>query len=92
VLFGLKDGDFVLPHFNRAIVKGLTLHGVVGRKIFVTWQISQRVLSDKQNGIQDKIWRVIMKSGRGTIVPLSGYTPEILEAKMKQHPKILIKM
>jgi threonine 3-dehydrogenase len=92
VLFGLKDGDFVLPHFNRAIVKGLTLHGVIGRKIFETWQISQRVLSDKQNGIQDKIWRIIMKSGKDTIVPLSRYTPDLLEKKMKKHPKILIKM
>jgi threonine 3-dehydrogenase len=92
VLFGLKDGDFILPHFNRVIVKGLTLHGVIGRKIFETWQISQRILSDKKNGIQDKIWRVIMKSGKGTIIPLSRYTPDLLAEKMKKHPKILIKM
>ena len=92
VLFGLKDGDFVLPHFNRAIIKGLTLHGVIGRKIFETWQISQRMLSDKQNGIQDKIWRIIMKSGKDTIVPLSSYTPKKLEEKMKKHPKILLKI
>jgi threonine 3-dehydrogenase len=59
VLFGLKDGDFTIPRFNRVIIKGLTIHSVIGRKIFATWQTSQRVLSDKKNGIQDKIWKVI---------------------------------
>lgn len=92
VLFGLKDGDFILPHFNRAIIKGLTLHGVIGRKIFTTWQTSQRILSDRRNGIQDKIWRIIMKNGRDTILALSSYTPKKLEEKMRKHPKILIKM
>jgi threonine 3-dehydrogenase len=92
VLFGLKDGDFIVPHFNRAIVKGLTLHGVIGRKIFGTWQTSQRMLSDKQNGIQEKIWRVIMKRGNGTILQFSDYTPEKFEEMMGRHPKILIRM
>jgi len=92
VLFGLKDGDFTIPRFNQVIIKGLTLRGVIGRKIFATWQTSQRLLSDKQNGIQDKIWRIIMKSGRDTIVPLSSYAPKKFEEKMRKHPKILLKM
>ncbi len=90
ILFGLKDGDFVIPKFNRAIIKGLTLHGVIGRQIFKTWQTSQRVLSDKTNGIQDKIWRSILKEGRDTILPLESYTRELFEQKMAQHPKILL--
>ncbi len=92
VLFGLKDGDFVLPHFSRAIIKGLTLHGVIGRKIFETWQISQRMLSDKKNGVQDKIWRIILKEGKGTILPFRSYSRDTFEEKMKRYPKILIKM
>lgn len=92
VLFGLKDGDFVLPSFNRSIIKGLTLHCVIGRQIFTTWQTSQRMLSDKQNGIQDKIWRIILKSGKDTIFPMSQYSKVKFEKKMKEHPKILIRM
>ncbi|MBI1888522.1 MAG: alcohol dehydrogenase catalytic domain-containing protein [Candidatus Spechtbacteria bacterium] len=92
VLFGLKDGDFVLPHFNRVILKGLTVHGVIGRQIFATWQTSQRMLSDKKNGIQDKIWRIVLKEGKGTILPMNLYNPEKFEEMMKKYPKILIKM
>lgn len=92
VLFGLKDGDFTTPDFHRIILKGLTLHGVIGRQIFSTWQTSQRVLSDKANGIQDKIWKIILKQGEGTILPLSQYTPEKFLEMMGKYPKILLKM
>ncbi len=63
ILFGLKDGDITIPKFSRAITRGLTFHGIIGRHIFKTWQISQRMLSDKSNGIQDAIWNVILKGG-----------------------------
>ena len=92
VLFGLKDGNFVLPNFNRTIIKGLTLHGVIGRQIFKTWQTSQRVLADKTNGIQDNIWNVILKQGQDTIIPFDSYTKELFEEKMAKHPKILLQM
>ncbi|MCH8986553.1 zinc-binding dehydrogenase [Patescibacteria group bacterium] len=92
ILFGLKDGDFVLPNFNRSIVKGLTLHGVIGRQIFQTWQTSQRMLSDKTNGIQEKIWSIMLKKGNDTILPFDSYAKETFEKKMARHPKILIKM
>ena len=91
VLFGLKDGDIVIPNFNRIIVKGLTLHGVIGRQIFQTWQTSQRMLSDKTNGIQDNIWRIILKEGKETIIPFSSYSKKLFEEKMAKHPKILLR-
>ncbi len=89
ILFGIKDGDFIIPNFSRMIVKGFTLHNVIGRQIFKTWQIAQRVLSDNTNGIQEAIWKHILKEGDGTILPLSHYTPELMEERMKVHPKIL---
>lgn len=90
VLFGLKDGNFTVPRFNRAIIKGLTLHGIIGRQIFGTWQTSQRMLSDKKNGIQDAIWNVILNKGKGTIVPFADYDKEKFEGAMKKYPKILL--
>jgi len=92
IWFGIKDGDMTIPNFSRVIVKGLTIHNVIGRQIFQTWQIAQRVLSDKTNGIQDKMWNIIMKDGDGTVIKLSEYTPEMFEEKMKSHPKLVFDM
>jgi len=90
ILFGIKDGDVTIPNFSRTvIVHGLTLHGIIGRRIFGTWQISQRMLSDKSNGIQDAIWNVILEKGEGTILPFSEFTPESFEKAMNAHPKII---
>lgn len=92
VLFGVKDGDVTIPHFPRVIVRGLTLHAIIGRQIFETWQIAQRLLSQKSNGIQDKIWEVMLNSGQDTIVNLSDFNPETFEQKLNEKPKLLFRM
>jgi len=92
VLFGIKDGDLVIPKFSRVVVKGLTLHNVIGREIFRTWQIAQRVLQDKTNGIQDAIWNVILKKGQGTIVPFATYDKDTFETILNTHPKVIFKI
>ncbi len=93
VAFGIKDGAMTIPNFSpNVIVRGLTIHGIIGREIFRTWQIAQRMLSDKTNGIQDNIWNVIMKKGQGTIVPMADFNPESFEKTMNQHPKIIFKI
>lgn len=92
ILFGIKDGDLTIPKFSRVIVRGLTIHNVIGRQIFRTWQISQRVLSDKTNGVQDKVWDVILKKGQGTILPFAEFDKDTFEKAMNEHPKILFKI
>jgi threonine 3-dehydrogenase len=92
VLFGLKDGDLTIPKFSRFIVKGLTLHGVIGRQIFKTWQTSQRVLSNRANGMQDAVWETILKKGEGTIVPLSSFDRESFEKTLNAHPKVVFEI
>lgn len=92
ILFGIKDGDLTIPKFSRYVVKGLTLHGIIGRRIFETWQISQRVLFDRSNGVQDKIWDIILKQGQGTILPLSQFDKARFEEAMDTHPKIIFSM
>lgn len=92
ILFGIKDGDFTIPHFSKMVVKGLTLHNVIGRQIFQTWQTADQVLSDTSNGVQDKLWNIILKQGHDTIIPLSQFTPEIVETKMTEHPKLIFDM
>ncbi len=92
VFFGLKDGDLTIPKFNRVIARGLTFHNVIGREIFRTWQVAQRILSNKDNGIQDAIWNVILKGGKGTLLPFSTFTPEAFEKAMAEHPKVIFDM
>ena len=92
ILFGLKDGDFTIPKFSTIITKGLTLHGVIGRRIFETWQTAQRMLAKKSNGIQDNIWNVILKKGEGTIIPFSQYQKEAVQKAMELSPKIIFNM
>lgn len=92
ILFGIKDGDVTIPHFPRVIVRGLTLHAIIGRQIFETWQIAQRLLSQKSNGIQDKIWEIMLNSGQGTMINLEDFVPETFEQMMNQNPKLIFKM
>jgi len=93
VAFGIKDGEFTIPDFSRnVIVRGLTIHGIIGRRIFRTWQIAQRVLSDRTNGVQEAIWNVILKRGKGTILDFNKFTPESFEKAMSENPKIIFKV
>ena len=93
IAFGIKDGAMTIPDFSpHVIVRGLTIHGIIGREIFRTWQIAQRMLSDKTNGIQDAIWNVIMKGGRGTILPMADFKPDTFEKAMNENPKLILKI
>lgn len=89
IFFGIKDGDFVISEFSKMVVKGLTMHNVIGRRIFDTWNLVDRVMSDKQNGVQDKIWNIIMHGGGETVMSLSSFDAKSVEEKMKQYPKII---
>lgn len=92
IFFGLKDGDLIIPKFSRLVVRGLTIHNIIGRQIFRTWQIAQRILNDKSNGIQDAIWNVILKKGKGTILEFKKFTPKSFEKAMAENPKIIFKI
>lgn len=91
ILFGLKSGDFTIQQFDRMIVRGVTLHSVIGRQIFKTWYMTKSLLEDTHNHIQEKLWSLLLQEGRDTIVPFAEYDPEAFEKKLLAHPKILLK-
>ncbi len=91
MLFGLKDGDATIPKFSRLVTRGITLHGIIGRRIFETWEVSDKVLADKQSGVAEKIWNIILKDGQGTVLPFKEFTKESFEKAMNENPKILLK-
>lgn len=89
ILFGIKDGDFVIPNFSQMIVRGLNVYNVIGRQIFETWETTNNILADVGNGVQDKIWNVILNKGEGTVIKLSEYDAADFEQRMNEHPKLV---
>ena len=92
IAFGIKTGDFVLEDFNRFIVRGITVHAVIGRRIPETWETTQKLFEDTGNKIQENIWNIILEGGKDTVLQLADYTKEKFEAMMAKHPKLLIQI
>ena len=90
ILFGLKQGNFHIQAFDRMIVNGLTLHSVIGRRIFETWYITRNLLEDRTNGIQDRIADVILGGGEDAVVHIDEFSPESFEKTLAAWPKPLI--
>jgi threonine 3-dehydrogenase len=91
VLFGLKSGDFRIQDFQRMIIKGVNVHSVIGRRLFETWELTKNLLESSENGIQDKIWNVMLNRGKDTIVDARDFDPATFEKKIGKHPKLIIR-
>lgn len=91
VLFGVKNGDAVVEDVHRVVMDGIQLHGIVGRQIFGTWEITKRLLEDRQNGIQDAIWTTILERGVDTVVDIRDWEKTAFEGMMSRHPKAVIR-
>ncbi|MCO4747869.1 MAG: zinc-binding dehydrogenase [Proteobacteria bacterium] len=89
VLFGIRAGDMVLQDSDKVVLNGLTLHGVVGRKVFETWEMTRELL-EADNGIQDAIWEVILNGGEGSITHMADWEMESFEKSILSNPKPLI--
>jgi len=90
ILFGLKSGDAVIENFDRVIMDGITLHAVMGRRIWETWHITRNLLESSTPPIQDLVWEVILNRGDGTVVPFSNWDPKSFEERIRSHPKVLL--
>src|SRR5215471_10027770 len=91
ILFGLKSGDQIIEGFDRVIVDGISLHSVVGRRIFETWHITRHLLENSENKIHDKIWDVILERGKGTVAEFTEFAPSTFEERIKTYPKVVLK-
>jgi len=91
VLFGVQNGDLVVQDAHRVVMNGLRLHGVVGRRIWETWHMSRALLENRNNGVQDRIWKVILNAGRGTVVDFDAFEHEAWEQVIRNHPKALFR-
>jgi len=90
VLFGVKNGESTIEDGHRLVMDGLQLHGIVGRRIFETWEITKRLLEDRSNGVQDAVYDVILNGGKGTVVNIQDWEKQQFEGVIKAHPKAII--
>ena len=91
VLFGVRNGDAMIEDAHRIVMNGLSLHGVVGRRIFDTWNITRGLLEATDNGIQQAVWEVILNEGKGPVVDIADWTREGFEQVLDHWPKPLIR-
>lgn len=91
ILFGLKSGDAVIENFDRLIVDGISLHSVIGRRIFETWHITRHLLESRDPNIHDLIWEVILNRGEGTMFDFRDYDPTTFQKAISTYPKVVIR-
>jgi threonine 3-dehydrogenase len=91
ILFGLKSGDAVIENFDRLIVDGISLHSVIGRRIFETWHITRNLLESRDPNIHDLIWEVILRRGEGTMFDFKEYDQDTFQKAITTHPKVVIR-
>lgn len=91
ILFGLKSGDAVIEHFDRVIVDGISLHSVIGRRIWETWHVTRNLLEGRDPNIHDLVWEVILNRGQGTIVDFAEFEPASFEQCIQTYPKVLLR-
>ncbi len=91
ILFGLKSGDAVVEDLDRVIVNGISLHSVVGRRIFETWHITRNLLESREPNIHDLIWEVILNRGEGTVSDFARFDASAFEEQITKYPKVLIR-
>jgi len=90
VLFGVRNGNATLEDAHRVVMNGLSLHAVIGRRLFGTWEVTQGLLEATDNGIQKAIWHEILKEG-DAIYDTAEWDRACFETKLGQHPKAILR-
>lgn len=90
ILFGIRSGDAIIEHIDRVIVDGISLHSVVGRRIWETWHITRNLLEARNSDIQERVYEVILNSGRDCIVKASDFSRDSFGTLIDTHPKVIL--
>ena len=90
-LFGIRSGDAVIEHLDRVIVDGITLHSIVGRRIWETWHITRNLLESRSPDLQQAIYNVILDGARECVISIDAFDPSAFESLMARHPKVIIR-
>jgi threonine 3-dehydrogenase len=89
ILFGLKSGDAVIEDLDRVIVDGISLHSVVGRRIWETWHLGRNLLESRNSALQEQIFEIILNQGKGPLASFAGFEKDAFEHQIQTYPKVL---
>ncbi len=90
ILFGLRSGNAIIENFDRLIVDGISLHSVIGRRIWETWYYTKALL-EKNSRIADRIWNIILQEGK-TIYDFNNFSQDTFQKAIDSNPKIILKI
>ena len=90
VMFGVRNGNVIIEDYHRVVMNGLHMHGVVGRRIFDTWETTRALLENQDNGIQDAIFNIILAGGTEPIVHIDDWNKKDFEGIIQRFPKPII--
>ncbi len=90
VMFGVRNGNVVIEDYHRVVMNGLHMHGVVGRRIFDTWETTRALLENQDNGIQEAIFNIILAGGTEPIVHIDNWNKDDFEKIIQKFPKPII--
>jgi threonine 3-dehydrogenase len=58
-LLGLPNGEMKLDFSRRVIFKGITLRGVIGRRMYSTWYFMLDLIASNRSGLREKLQRIV---------------------------------
>ena len=58
-LLGLPNGAMNLDFSQKVIFKGITLRGVIGRRMYSTWEFMLDLIAANRDGLRDKLQRIV---------------------------------
>lgn len=58
-LLGLPNGSMQLDFSRRVIFKGITLRGVIGRRMYSTWYFMLDLIAANRTGLREKLQRIV---------------------------------
>jgi threonine 3-dehydrogenase len=85
VLLGIPEGEMKLDFARDVIFKGLTIHGVIGRRVFETWETMRNMLS---TGLAE----ILVKSGFITELPFEQYDTAMSAMVSGDAFKVILKL
>lgn len=90
ILFGLRSGNAVIESFDKLIVDGISMHSVIGRRLWETWFYTKSIL-ENENGIAEKIWQIILQEGI-SMYDFHSFNPVTFQQAIDSNPKVIFKI
>ncbi|MBP7459859.1 MAG: alcohol dehydrogenase catalytic domain-containing protein [Candidatus Delongbacteria bacterium] len=90
ILFGLRSGNAVIESIDKLIVDGVSMHSVIGRRLWETWYFTKSIL-ESGNDTAEKIWKIILQEGK-SMYDFHSFNPTTFQQAIDANPKVIFKI